>query len=134
MRCASRVGLAPSTCRSDFTGRIPLMAPVGCLDRAAIALLVGAAIAGSCSAVMAQNDLRLMRIPDPLSGENPTLRLLPQEVPMPGVPAVDSHFGTLLGLDVAGKQGRPQPALRVCLGSAMYIEPGTKRGTGWAAA
>lgn len=56
------------------------MVPVGCFERAAIASLVCAVIAASCSAVMAQNDLRLMRVPDPLSGENPPLRLLPQEV------------------------------------------------------
>lgn len=72
------------------------MGPAECLQRVVIASLVCAVIGGSCSAVMAQNDLRLLRIPHPLSGENLPLRLLPQEVPLPGVPAVDCRFGTRL--------------------------------------
>lgn len=72
------------------------MGPAESLQRVVIASLVCAVIGGSCSAVIAQNDLRLLRIPDPLSGETPPLRLLPQEVPLPGVPSVDSRFGTRL--------------------------------------
>lgn len=46
----------------------------------------------------------LIRVPDPLSGENPGHRLVPEPLPEPGKPLADARFGTQL-MRVTAKAG-----------------------------